>query len=131
MNAGRRALPACYAATAAVGLVGTWWFNLRSAAVAGGYLRGWFANAASSSAAVDLIVVFLGSAVFMVVEGRRCGMRLPWLYPLLALPTALAFTLPLFLLARERRLRREQPGDAATRSPPAVVRGRSEGGVGH
>lgn len=98
-------LLAFYAAAAVVGLIGTWWFNLRSAGVAGGYLRGWFANAASSSAAVDLIVVFVVAAVLMMVEGRRCGMRAPWLYPLLALPTALAFTLPLFLLARELRLR--------------------------
>jgi len=31
-------------------------------------------------------------------------MKAPWAYPLLALPSALAFTFPLFLLVRERHL---------------------------
>jgi Terpene cyclase DEP1 len=86
------------------GLFGTWWFNSRSGDVEGGYLQGWFANAASSSAAVDLLVVFAVLSVFMVLEGRRVGMRWPWVYSVLALPTAIAFTFPLFLLLRERRL---------------------------
>lgn len=95
-----------YLVLAAVGLVGTAWFNVRSGGVEGGYLRGWFANAAASSAAVDLIVVAVAASAFMIVEGRRLGMRRPWLYPLLALPTAIAFTFPLFLYARSRALRR-------------------------
>jgi hypothetical protein len=95
-----------YLALAAVGLAGTAWFNLRSGGVEGGYLKGWFANAAASSAAVDLIVVAAAASMFMIVEGRRLGMRRPWLYPLLALVTAIAFTFPLFLYARSRTMRR-------------------------
>jgi hypothetical protein len=105
---GRPALVAVYAVSAAAGLAGTWFYNLRARTLPGGfpggYLRGWFANPASSSAAVDLISVFAVSGVFMVVEGRRVGMKAPWAYPLLALPSALAFTFPLFLLVRERHL---------------------------
>lgn len=95
-----------YLVLAAVGLVGTWYFNIRSFGEDGGYLQGWFANAASSSAAIDLVVVSVAAAAFMIVEGRRLGMRRPWLYPLLALPTAIAFTFPLFLYLRSRAMRR-------------------------
>jgi len=105
---GRPALVAVYAVSAAAGLAGTWFYNLPARSLPGGfpggYLRAWFANPASSSAAVDLISVFGVSGVFMVVEGRRVGMNAPWAYPLLALPSALAFTFPLFLLVRERHL---------------------------
>ena len=100
-----RPLEVSYVVLAVAGLVGTWWFNLRAGDVEGGYLRGWFANAASSSAAVDLIVILIVASVFMIVDGRRHGVRAPWLYAVLALPTALAFTLPLFLAVRERRRR--------------------------
>ena len=105
---GRPALVAVYAVSAVAGLGGTWFYNLRARTLPGGfpggYLRGWFANPASSSAAVDLLGVFGVSGIFMVVEGRRVGMKAPWIYPLLALPSALAFTFPLFLLVRERHL---------------------------
>ena len=41
----------------AAGLVGTWWFNIAFIAEAGelGYLEGWFANAAASSASIGRI----------------------------------------------------------------------------
>jgi Terpene cyclase DEP1 len=97
-----------YGLMAIGGLFGTYYFNVQSGNMKGGYIQGWFANSASSSAAVDLLVVFGVSAILMIVEGRRIGMRWPWLYPLLALPTAIAFTFPLYLLVRERRLLRTE-----------------------
>jgi hypothetical protein len=98
---------AFYGVAAGVGLVGTWLFNLRYTGSVP-YLEAWFANAASSSAAVDLLVVFVVvGAVFMTVEGRRVGLRLPWLYGLLSIPTAFALMFPLFLLVRERALDRQ------------------------
>jgi len=98
----RRPLVVIYRALALVGLMGTWYFNLQSSGVEGGYLRGWVANSASTSATVDLLVAYVAASVFMIVEGRRVGIRRPWLYVVLALPTAFAFTLPLFLARRER-----------------------------
>ncbi len=102
---GRPGLVAFYALSAVAGLGGTWFYNLRARSLPGGfpvgYFRAWFANPAASSAAVDLLTVFGVSGVFMVVEGRRVGMKAPWAYPVLALPSALAFTFPLFLLHRE------------------------------
>jgi hypothetical protein len=66
-----------YLLLSALGLVGTWFYNLRfDPAQDGSYLAGWFANAASSSAAVDVIVVAVAAVIFMIVEGRRLRMRL-------------------------------------------------------
>ncbi len=96
-----------YGVLAVVGLVGTWYFNLTyDGSDAGGasYLAAWFANSASSSAAVDLLVAFAAGSVFMVTEGRRLGMRAPWLYVVFGAVLAFAFTFPLFLLLRERAL---------------------------
>jgi hypothetical protein len=98
-----------YGVLAVVGLVGTWYFNLTYSGEAS-YLAAWFANAASSSAAVDLLVAFTAGSIFMIVEGRRLGMRAPWLYVVFGAVLAFAFTFPLFLLVRERAL---QGADAA------------------
>ena len=88
------------------GLISTWFFNLRFSPDegAGGYLEAWFANNASSSAAVDVIVVALAAVVFMIVEGRRLRMRITWFTVLATFPVAVAFTFPLFLAFRHRRL---------------------------
>ena len=93
-----------YAALAVVGLVGTWYFNLTYRG--GNYLGDWFANPASSSAAVDILVVFVVCAVYYTRESRRLGWR-PWVpvvFGALSLILAVAFTLPLFLALREIRL---------------------------
>jgi hypothetical protein len=92
-----------YGVLAAVGLAGTWYFNLTYSGEAS-YLAAWFANAASSSAAVDLLVAFTAGSIFMITEGRRLGMRAPWLYVVFGVMLAFAFTFPLFLLLRERAL---------------------------
>ena len=103
-----RPLVAVYLVLAAAGLVGTWWFNLTYMATAPGgtYVGDWFANAASSSAAVDIIVAGTAAAILMVVEGRRLGWPV-WSLVLLvvgAFVIAVAFVFPLFLALRERSL---------------------------
>jgi hypothetical protein len=103
------ALAAVYLVLALAGLVGTWWFNIAFFAAGGtDYLGGWFANAASSSAAVDIIVMAIAACLVIVVEGRRLGFRPVVLVLLVVLSFAVAvsFTFPLFLALRERRLRR-------------------------
>jgi len=104
-----------YLLLASVGLVGTWYFNLRFGTEGGGqtYLQGWFANAASSSAAVDVIVTAVAACAFYLVEGRRLGMRRVWLLVPLTFLLALAFTFPLFLALRERALARREPRGGA------------------
>ncbi len=102
----RAPLAIVYLVLSAVGLVGTWWFNLSFFATGGGsssYLGGWFANDASSSAAVDILVAGAAACVLIVAEGRRLGwsaVRLTLLV-VLSFVIAVAFTFPLFLALRE------------------------------
>lgn len=96
---------AFYAVLAVLGLGGTWWFNLQHRGGAGAFLGALFATPATSSITVDLLVVGVAASAFVVVEGRRLGMRRAWLLVPLSGLTALAFTVPLFLAWREHRLR--------------------------
>jgi hypothetical protein len=50
--------------------------------------------------------VAVAGSVFIIVESRRLRMRFGWLYVVAAGLTAFAFTFPLFLAMRERRLTR-------------------------
>ncbi len=61
---------------------------------------------AVSSITVDLLVVAVAGSVFIIVEARRLRMRFGWLYVVASGLTAFAFTFPLFLAMRERRLTR-------------------------
>ncbi|WP_167582136.1 DUF2834 domain-containing protein [Kineococcus rubinsiae] len=99
-SAGRQVF---YGVAAAAGLVLTWYFNLTYDGSTG-YVQAWFANAASSSAAVDLLVLAAAVSIFVVTEGRRLGMRWPLAYVVAGLVVAMAFAVPLFLLVRERAL---------------------------
>lgn len=68
------------------------------------YLTAWFTSNADLVLASDLSVVAIAAGIFMVIEGRRVGMKRVWLYLLLSGVTALACTFPLFLAMRERHL---------------------------
>lgn len=106
---GSAALAVVFFVISFAGLVGTWAFNLAFIAEPGtlGYLEGWFANPASSSAAVDVIVVALAACLLILVEGARLGWsRWVWILVPLSFAVAIAFTLPLFLGLRELALRR-------------------------
>lgn len=110
---GSTVLAVVWFALALAGLVGTWVMNLRFMADPQGlgYVEAWFVNPASSSAAIDVLVVALAASVFFVVEGRRLGWRRwAWVFVPLSFVTALAFAFPLFLGLRELSLRRRTPG---------------------
>lgn len=96
-----------YALLAVAGLIGTWYFNLQFSGDGGqSYVQAWFANPASSSAAVDVIITAVAACLFYLREGARLGWR--WTVALIPLTflVALAFTFPLFLAVRELRLGR-------------------------
>ena len=103
----------CYGLAALIALVLTWTFNLRYAGSGGlaDYLAAWFANDASSSAAVDLIALAVVASVFMVAESRRVGIRpsVALAFVVAGFVIAMSFSLPLFLLLRERRLASRHP----------------------
>ena len=99
-------LAVVYLLLAIVGLVGTWWFNIRAIAESRNYLGDLVTSGpAVSSITVDLLVVAVAGSVFIIIEARRLGMRLGWLYVVGAGLTAFAFTFPLFLAMRQRALR--------------------------
>lgn len=108
-----RSREAVYALLALAGLLAPWYFNVRYAAQGGSLLdvgaaiRLAFANPVSSSLSIDVLIAFAVFVVWVVPEARRIGMRAGWIYPLLGLLIAFAFAFPLFLLMRERHLRRE------------------------
>jgi Terpene cyclase DEP1 len=76
--------------------------------------RAAYANAAAASLANDLFSLAAAACIFMVVEGRRVGVRYVWLYLLLSPLIAISVTFPLFLLARHLKISQEQPASAMT-----------------
>lgn len=110
---GRPVLAVAWFALSLAGLAGTWAYNIAFIADPRGlgYLEGWFANAASASAAVDVIVVAVAACLFILVEGARLGwIRWVWILVPLSFAIAIAFTLPLFLGLRELALGRRGTG---------------------
>ncbi|MET0811442.1 MAG: DUF2834 domain-containing protein [Microbacterium sp.] len=98
-------LAVVYLVLSIVGLVGTFALNAWTVVIGRDYLADIFGSGpAVSSIGADLLVVAVAGAVFIVVEARRLGMKRAWLYIALSVVTAFAFTFPLFLAMRERRL---------------------------
>lgn len=97
---------------AIVGLLGTWTFNTLAIVQMRDSIGDWVGSGpAVSSLTVDLALVAVAGCILIVVESRRLGMKRAWLYIVLSGLTAFAFTFPLFLAMRERRL------DAVKSSP--------------
>lgn len=94
-----------YLVLAVAGLIGTWIFNALAIVQMRDFIGDLVTSgAAVSSITVDLLVVAVAGCVFLVVEARRLGMQRAWLYIVLSGVTAFAFTFPLFLAMRQRRL---------------------------
>jgi hypothetical protein len=95
---------------AVAGLVGTWTFNALAIVQTRDFLGDLVTSGpAVSSITVDLLVVAIAGSVFILVEGRRIGMRFAWVYVVLSALTAFAFTFPLFLAMRQRHLTARRP----------------------
>lgn len=94
-----------YMVLAVAGLIGTWAFNAQAIVEMADYLGDLVTSGpAVSSITLDLLIAAIAGSVFVIVEARRLGMRHAWLYIVLAGVTAFAFTFPLFLAMRQRRL---------------------------
>lgn len=90
---------------AIAGLIGTWTFNALAIVQLRDFVGDWVGSGpAVSSLTVDLLVVAIAGCILIVVESRRLGMKGAWIYIVLSGLTAFAFTFPLFLSMRERRL---------------------------
>ena len=70
------------------------------------YFRNWFESLPAAQLAADVSIAFAAFALWAAWEGRRLGMRTWWLPVPASLLVGLCFALPLFLLLRERAVRR-------------------------
>ncbi len=89
-----------------------WYFNVRYTHQYGheasyvDYTKALFSNWASDSAAQDYIMVnVVLLPLWTIVDGRRRGLRWPWIFFVMSLFTSLAFAVAFFLAFIERQIR--------------------------
>jgi hypothetical protein len=98
-----------------------WYFNVRythtdahSSYV--NYTKMLFSNWASDSAAQDYIIVnIVLLPLWTIVEGRRRGLKAPWIFFVMSLFTSLAFSMAFYLAFIERQLR-YRAGETASKT---------------
>jgi hypothetical protein len=111
MTVTRTQLIAAYAAIAVLALLGTWHQNLfyfQGGHPATAFVEFWrdtLVTPAGISIIVDFFLFLLVVVAWMVLEARRLAIRFVWVYVILGVLIAISVTAPLFLIARERRLR--------------------------
>ena len=87
-----------------IGLITAGVFNGIASVTGQNYLNAWFGSAVDWVLTLDILTVAIAGSAFMIFEARKLGMRRVWLYIVLSGVTAFAFTFPLFLAMRERKL---------------------------
>lgn len=93
-----------YLVVSLIGLITAMVFNGIASVEGADYLSAWFGSPVDWVLSLDLLVVAVAGSAFIILEGRRLGMKRLWLYILLSGVTAFAFTFPLFLAMREKKL---------------------------
>jgi hypothetical protein len=98
-----------------------WYFNVRYVHQYGShasyinYTKALFDNWASDSAAQDYIIVnVVLFPLWSIVDGRRRGLRAPWIFFVMSLFTSLAFSVAMYLAFVERQVRYNRAGLAAS-----------------
>jgi hypothetical protein len=104
-------------------LVLGWYFNIRYVHLYGhrasyvNYVKLLFTNWAADSAAQDYTIVNLVLLpLWTIVEGRRRGMRVAWIFFVMSLFTSLAFAMAMFLAFGERQYRYNRAASTASRT---------------
>jgi hypothetical protein len=102
-----------------------WYFNVRythsapHSASYVNYTKALFSNWASDSAAQDYIMVnVVLLPIWTIVDGRRRGLRVPWIFFVMSLFTSLAFSMAFYLAFVERQIRHAR---SAVASPQPVA----------
>lgn len=118
MHVSRKVLCVIYGVIGLVALVGTWVNNLQIKATGpiDANVQFWtatLATPASRSITVDIMLLGLPVMIWMVQEARRLKMRFVWLYIVFGSLIAISFTVPVFMIQRERALARSNtpPGE--------------------
>jgi hypothetical protein len=95
-----------------VSLVLGWYFNVRYVHQYGShasylnYTKSLFNTWAEDSAAQDYVIVnVVLFPLWSIVDGRRRGLRAPWLFFVMSLFTSLAFSVAMYLAFVERQVR--------------------------
>ena len=103
-----------YVGLAAVGAVFPWFIFLPWVAehrfAPGLFVADLFATPPAAIFSSDVLYAAAVFILFVIVEGRRLGMRHLWLPPLAVAISGLCFALPLFLAMREKALARVSAG---------------------
>jgi hypothetical protein len=103
-----------------------WYFNIRythqhgSQASYVDYTKSLFSNWASDSAAQDYIMVnVVLFPLWSITDGRRRGLRQPWIFFVMSLFTSLAFSVAFYLafVERQSRYRRDESTVPSTSYP--------------
>jgi len=119
-------LEACYYFLGCVSLGLGWYFNVRYTHQYGheasyvNYTKALFSNWASDSAAQDYIMVnVVLFPLWSITDGRRRGLRIPWIFFVMSLFTSLAFSVAFYLAFVERQIRynRVEPAASSTSYP--------------
>lgn len=102
-------LQVIYGLFALCGIAFTMYFNIQFIIEHGSFSIATFIsenyiNNASSSITNDFLVILLVFLIWSFFEAKRIAMPKWWVYIALTFSIALAFSLPLFLLMRERHL---------------------------
>ncbi|MBU6161372.1 MAG: DUF2834 domain-containing protein [Myxococcales bacterium] len=101
-----------YVLIAAIALPATWihniaFMNLPDNGGVSGFIAGGYANPAAASLTNDLGLIAMAAVAFMIVEGRRVGVRFVPAYVILSFLVAVSVTFPLFLAVRHWRVVRK------------------------
>jgi hypothetical protein len=109
MTRSEKFLCALYAVVAVVVLFATWVNNIAFMRDPENWqISSWYnalyANYAAASFINDLFALCIAVSIFMVVEGIRLKIRFFWLYILLSGLTAISFTFPVFMIARQIKI---------------------------
>lgn len=102
-----------YALIAVVALVGTQWVIADYLAGSGtmqDFLDATVDGHAATFLSIDLLALALSATIFIVVEGRRVGVRFLWVYVLIVFLIAASVAFPLFLIARTRAMAAQRAG---------------------
>ena len=92
------------------------------------YTKTLFSNWASDSAAQDYTMVnVVLLPLWTIVDGRRRGMRIPWIFFVMSLFTSLAFSMAMYLAFVERQIRYSREEPAAFEHVVAAVVAGDEG----
>jgi len=105
-----------------------WYFNVKYTHHVGSnanyvsYTKALFANWAADSAAQDYIIVnVVLLPLWTVVDGRRRGLRAPWIFFVISLFTSLAFAMAFYLAFVERQVRVARRADVRAAATTAVA----------